>query len=92
MDDEVAVLLPLIPDVAHVLAVDLPEDIPDLEDPASQDERQKRVLIQFLRVFAERKSLVVFLDDLQCCSKTDVHLLNGLVREFARTDSDASRQ
>jgi osomolarity two-component system sensor histidine kinase CHK1 len=88
LDDEVGVLLPLVPDVTHVLPVDPNFPIPDLEDPIAQEERQKRVLTQFLRVFAERKTLVVFLDDLQWSSKSDLQLLTGLVHDFARTRED----
>jgi predicted ATPase len=79
----VAVLLPLIPDVAHIFQIEEPSTIPDLENPISQEERQKRVLTQFLRVFAQRKTIVMFVDDLQWSSKADLQLLAGLVREFA---------
>jgi predicted ATPase len=89
LDDEVGVLLPLIPDVAHVMAME-PPDIPDLDDPLCQEERQKRVLMQFLGVFAERKTLVVFLDDLQWSSKSDMQLLTGLVNDFARSQTEAT--
>lgn len=82
LNGEIAVLLPLIPDVAHILAVELPPPFANLEDPTSQVERQKRVLIQFLRVFAERKTLVMFLDDLQWSSQSDLQLLASLVQEF----------
>jgi hypothetical protein len=90
LNGEIAVLLPLIPDVAHVLAVDLPQPLVSLEDPTSQVERQTRVLIQFLRVFAERKTLILFLDDLQWSSQSDLQLLANLVQEFSLPRSESS--
>jgi predicted ATPase len=89
LNEEIAVLLPLIPDVAHILAVQLPPPLANLEDPTSQVERQKRVLIQFLRVFAERKTLVIFLDDLQWSSQSDLQLLASLVQEFPLLQSES---
>ena len=83
LDGEVAVLLPLVPDVAHIIGVDSPEAIPDLENPLSQEDRQKRVLTQFLRVFARRKTIIMFMDDLQWSAKSDLQLLAGLVQELA---------
>jgi hypothetical protein len=83
LNGESAVLLPLIPDVAHILGVDSPDIVPDLEDPISQEERQKRVLTQFFRVFAQRKTIVMFMDDLQWSSRSDLQLLTGLVQDFA---------
>ena len=85
IEGEAAVLLPLIPDVAHIFAFEASSTIPDLKDPMSQEERQKRVLTQFLRVFAQRKTIVMFIDDLQWASKSDLQLLIGLVQEFAPT-------
>jgi hypothetical protein len=85
IDGEVAVLLPLIPDVGHIFGVETPSAIPDLVDPMSQEERQKRVLTQFLRVFTQKKTIVMFMDDLQWSSKSDLQLLAGLVQEFAPT-------
>lgn len=82
LDGEIAALLPLIPDAAHLFAVNLSDVIPDLQEPASQEERQKRVLTQFLRVFARRKTVVMFIDDLHWSSKSDLQLLTGLVHEF----------
>jgi hypothetical protein len=83
LNGESAVLLPLIPDVAHILGVDSPDSVPDLEDPVSQEERQKRVLTQFFKVFAQRKTIVMFMDDLQWSSRSDLQLLAGLVQDFA---------
>ena len=90
LNGEIAVLLPLIPDVAHVLSVEAPSPLASLEDPTSQVERQTRVLIQFLRVFAERKTLVLFLDDLQWSSQSDLQLLASLAQEFSLLRSESN--
>ena len=87
LNDESAVLLPLIPDVAHILGVPSPDIVPDLEDPMSQEERQKRVLTQFVRVFAQRKTIVMFMDDLQWSSRSDLQLLAGLVQDLTTAAS-----
>jgi len=82
LNGESAVLLPIIPDVAHIFGVNSPDIVPDLEDPVSQEERQKRVLTEFVRVFARRKTIVMFMDDLQWSSRSDLQLLAGLVQDL----------
>jgi hypothetical protein len=82
IDGEVAVLLPLVPDLVHIIGVDSPDALPDLENPLSQEDRQKRVLTQFLQVFARRKTIIMFMDDLHWSSKADLQLLAGLVHEL----------
>jgi len=74
------------------LAVNVPDMVPALEDPLSQEERQKRVLLQFLRVFAQQRMIVLFMDDLQWSSESDMQLLAGLVQDFAAaTMTDCNR-
>ena len=90
LNSESGVLLPLIPDVSHILGVDCPEVVSDLEDPVSQEERQKRVITQFFRVFAQRKTIVMFMDDLQWSSRSDLQLLSGLVQDFAQSTRNLS--
>ena len=89
LEEEVAVLLPVLPDLAHVLGEQDTAAVPDLEDPYSQEERQKRVLVNFLRVFAQKKTIVMFVDDLQWSSKSDLQLLTALVQDFSSSLSMA---
>jgi AAA ATPase domain/Protein kinase domain len=89
LEEEVAVLLPVLPDLAHVLGVHNTPSVPDLEDPYSQEERQKRVLVNFLRIFAQKKAVVMFMDDLQWSSKSDLQLLAALIQDFSSSLSVA---
>jgi hypothetical protein len=89
LGDEITILLSIAPDLELVLGIDLPEARPDLEDPIGQEERQKRVLVQFLRVFTKRQTLAIFLDDVHWSCKSDSRLLLGVVREFAQTQAEA---
>ena len=87
LEEEVAVLLPVLPDLAHVLGEQNTMGVPDLEDPYSQEERQKRVLVNFLRIFAQKKTIVMYMDDLQWSSKSDLQLLTALVQDFSSSPS-----
>lgn len=89
LEEEVAVLLPVLPDLAHVLGLHNSPSVADLEDPYSQEERQKRVLVNFLRIFAQKKTVVMFMDDLQWSSKSDLQLLAALVQDFSSSLSSA---
>jgi AAA ATPase domain/Protein kinase domain len=85
IEGDVAVLLPLVPDLAHVLGMDSLARLPCLENPICQGARQNLVIMQFLQVIAQRRTLVIFLDDVQWSSKSDGQLLRTLVQGFPRT-------
>jgi AAA ATPase domain/Protein kinase domain len=87
LGDELIVLLQLIPDVAHVVGMSIHDEIPSLGNSVTKERRQKRVLMRLLRVFAENKTIVMFIDNLEWALKADLQLLADLVQDFSPSTS-----
>lgn len=83
---DAGVLMDVIPEIKILLGEGYNfEPIVSL-GPSERENRFKSVFIKLLAVFA-RRGLVVFLDDLQWCSGSEVNLINTIIREAARSGS-----
>ena len=83
---DAGVLMDVIPEIKLLLGQEYNfEPIVSL-GPSERENRFKSVFIKLLAVFA-RRGVVVFLDDLQWCSGSEVSLINTIIREAARSGS-----
>ncbi|EWC44471.1 hypothetical protein DRE_06739 [Drechslerella stenobrocha 248] len=88
LDGEALVLLEVIPEMKLLLGPEYkPDPLPAL-GPSEREQRFRTVFVRFLSIFA-RHSLVVFLDDLQWCTSTELNLIANIA---SRASSDEQGQ
>lgn len=83
---DAGVLVDVIPEIKILLGAEYNFEPIVALGPSECENRFKCVFIKLLAVFA-RRGLVVFLDDLQWCSGSEVNLINTIIREAARSGS-----
>jgi len=83
---DAGVLMDVIPEIKILLGEGYNFEPIVTLGPSERENRFKSVFIKLLAVFA-RRGLVVFLDDLQWCSGSEVNLINTIIREAARSGS-----
>jgi predicted ATPase len=82
---DISSLTLLLPDVAHIFPKH--SSAKPLYGQSSQRTEPNRLLAQFLRVFTERKKVILFLDDMQWCSSVDVQFIASFIRELNGSSS-----
>lgn len=83
LDGDAAVLIDVIPELKLLLGSDYRiEPLANL-GPTERENRFREVIGRFLAVFG-RKGLVLFLDDLQWCSQSELSLIVGIADEANR--------
>ncbi|BFZ61256.1 hypothetical protein YB2330_002315 [Saitoella coloradoensis] len=95
LGEEARVVTEVIPDIQFIMGIDYATNAPALPElpPLAAEERFKRVLKSLLRVFTTsydsgrvergRGPLVIFFDDIQWATTTDLQLIAGLVNDEA---------
>ncbi|KAF8445245.1 hypothetical protein BDZ91DRAFT_753889 [Kalaharituber pfeilii] len=81
---DAGVLMDVIPEIKLLLGPEYNFEPIACLGPSERESRFKSVFIRLLAVFA-RRGVVMFLDDLQWCSGSEVNLINTIVREAARS-------
>jgi len=88
LGDELPFILSLVPDLVHLGGPSTSEQRAPLVDPVDQEARQERLIKKLLRVFTERRTVVMFLDDLEWASIQEITFLATVVSDFGDRQLD----
>lgn len=83
LDGDAAALVDVIPELKLLLGADYKFEPLATLGPTERENRFREVIGRFLAVFG-RKGLVLFLDDLQWCSQSELSLIVGIADEANR--------